>query len=224
MSEPSSRRTVLRATAGLAAGALVAGCVGQGASADGQTEQTADGDDANGVDDNDADGVDDNDAAGVDDNDTDGTDGDDTETDAQGHQHTDGGRTETRSETASGTGHGLVSQSFETVDVSCGEGTNTARVVFSRGSNRLRVRVEGVIRGPDGCTGAVLERAGTAPDDASTFRIEVGVESQNSGGVCTECVVDAEYRATFEFEGNLPETVAVFHETAAYNPVTRKRR
>lgn len=213
MPEPSSRRKVLRATAGLAAGALVAGCVGQGSGADGDQDGNADAD-GNPTGDHDHDSHQHSSADGT----TDTPQNVDDDSDDPTDPGSDGTATDTPADA-----RGLVSTSFESVDTSCGEGVNTASVYLGGGSDQLTVDVEGVIRGPDGCQVAVLESVGRAPDDDSTVQVHVGVESEGSG-VCTECIVDVSYRASFEFEGDLPGTVAVYHETAGDNPVAKKSR
>lgn len=200
MSRPSTRRELLRAGAGLAAAAGLAGCVGSGTGTDTETRTSP------------TDTPDDHDSGHS------HSDDDDTDTDPD---------TDTSSPTPTPAVEGLVSRSFESVDTSCGEGVNEATISFSEGANRLTVDVRGTIRGPDTCQVAVLERAGRAPDDDSTFRIRVGVETESPPGetpVCGQCIVDVQYRASFEFEGNLPGTVTVAHETAENNPVATKRR
>lgn len=117
--------------------------------------------------------------------------------------------------TATGTGGGttaagaagdrpaLRSQSFEFVSGRCGTRGGSATVT----TGDAAVTVEGTATGRNGCTEAVLRGAGY---EADGFRVRVGVASTD-GTACKQCITDLRYRATFEFAGGVPASVAVLH-------------
>ncbi|MFB6155369.1 MAG: hypothetical protein ABEJ22_05690 [Haloferacaceae archaeon] len=74
--------------------------------------------------------------------------------------------------------------------------------------------VTGCVRGPDGCSVAVLGDVGyDAADDLLT--VVVTTERQaDEDTACTQAVVDLGYEVTAQFENGLPGTVLVVHEGA----------
>lgn len=100
----------------------------------------------------------------------------------------------------------LTGQSFEVLDKGCGTGTDRATVK----RNDQTVTVTGVISGSNGCYTAELERARY---DAGADELRVNVRSFDPGdeAACMQCIVDIDYRATFEFEGGRPGSVTVRH-------------
>lgn len=100
----------------------------------------------------------------------------------------------------------MTDRSFEVVDRSCGEGANRASV--ERGTDR--VVVDGVIDGRNGCYTAELERA-EYDDGAGELTVDVR-SFEEDGEACTQCIVDVDYRATFEFDRGTPDTVTVRHD------------
>lgn len=114
--------------------------------------------------------------------------------------------TETEPETEAPGSNGMTSQSFEVLNVGCGSDAPTATV--ERGEDR--VEVDGTVQGQNGCYTADLERADY--DDGSD-ELTVDVRSYDGGGEgCTECIVDVDYRGTFEFRDGTPEEVHVRHD------------
>ena len=74
------------------------------------------------------------------------------------------------------------------------------------------VTVEGTIWGPDGCATAELERADY---DADSDELTVAVATARRGDVgdvCTQAIVEIEYRVTVSVEGAVPGTVVVTHD------------
>jgi hypothetical protein len=75
--------------------------------------------------------------------------------------------------------------------------------------------VEGIIWGSDGCKTATLE---TVEYDAGRDTLRVAVtttDREDAGDVCTETVVEIDYRVRVALTGALPGTVAVTHDGRA---------
>lgn len=101
----------------------------------------------------------------------------------------------------------LTDRSFEVRDRSCGDGTNRASV--DRGDDR--VVVEGTIDGRNGCYTAELAQA-RYDDGGDELTVDVRSDESDEGGMCTQCITDIDYRATFEFDGGTPDVVTVRHD------------
>lgn len=101
----------------------------------------------------------------------------------------------------------LTDRSFEVRDRSCGDGTNRASV--DRGDDR--VVVDGTIDGRNGCYTAELERA-RYDDGADELTVDVRSYESDESDMCTQCITDIDYRATFEFDRGTPDTVTVRHD------------
>ncbi|WP_245180820.1 hypothetical protein [Haloarcula amylovorans] len=74
------------------------------------------------------------------------------------------------------------------------------------------VAVEGTIWGANGCkTGKLL---GTDYDaEADELTVAVGTKDrEDAGDMCTQAIVEIEYRATVTFDHGLPATVVVTHD------------
>ena len=99
----------------------------------------------------------------------------------------------------------LSKESFEVGRNECGNETNEASVSFDD-----EVAVTGTITGTDGCETATLAAAGYRD---GAFRVVVGTGAEGTAGACAECLVEIEYEARFAFEGGLPATVIVEHES-----------
>lgn len=114
--------------------------------------------------------------------------------------------TETETETESPESNAMTSSSFEVLDVGCGGDADVATV--ERGEDR--VAVDGIIQGQNGCYTADLERA-DYDDGTDELTVDVRSYDDGDGGGCTECIVDIDYSATFEFSDGTPEEVHVRH-------------
>lgn len=114
--------------------------------------------------------------------------------------------TETEPETEASRSNGMTSRSFEVLNVGCGSEAPTATV--ERGEDR--VAVDGTIQGQNGCYTA--DQKEVHYDDGSD-ELTVDVRSYEGGGEgCTKCIVDVDYRASFEFRDGTPEEVHVWHD------------
>lgn len=215
-----NRRALLRASA--AAGALLAGCLetgddpgdagtaGGGGSPTGTTGRSPTGTENGGSGGDGADGDDDATTdeptdESTDDEPTDGSTDTETASDDDTPTETDGG---TETPDGSDGSNELVDRSFEVGGTECGQGANRAAV--SRGDDR--VDVDGTITGRNGCYTAELEDA-TYDEESDELRIAVSAydDSDEYEG-CQQCIVDVDYRATFEFRDGTPEEVTVFHD------------
>lgn len=104
----------------------------------------------------------------------------------------------------------LTDRSLELVDAGCGDADGRASVRFRRSADT--VVVDGTIRASDPCHVARL--AGTKLDtETGEFTVQVETEVRQTTGTtaCVQCVGAIEYRATFAFDGGLPESVSVVH-------------
>lgn len=100
----------------------------------------------------------------------------------------------------------MTDRSFEVHNRECGNGENKASVE----SGNHKVVIDGIIDGQNRCYTADLERA-RYDDDADELIVAVQSYESNDGGTCAQCIVDIDYRATFEFEGGTPGEVTVQH-------------
>lgn len=100
----------------------------------------------------------------------------------------------------------MTARSFEVLDRGCGEGENSASV--RRGQDQIEV--EGTIRGSNTCYTAELDRA-VYDDEADNLTVEVRSYEPDDATACAQCIVDIEYRATFDFQGGTPQEVTVRH-------------
>ena len=200
------RRALLRASA--AAGALLAGCLkagddpgdpgtaGGGGSPTGTADRTPTGTEGGG---SGGDGADGDDGATTDEStDTESATGDDTPSETDGATETPDG---------SDGSNEMADQSFEVGGTECGQGANRAAV--SRGDDR--VDVDGTIGGRNGCYTAELEDA-TYDDESDELTVAVHAYEDSDGGYCQQCIVDVDYRASFEFRDGTPDEVTVVHD------------
>jgi len=100
----------------------------------------------------------------------------------------------------------LTGQSFEVREKGCGNGTDRATIAHDAPT----VTVTGGIRGSNACYTAELRRA-RYDADADELRVEVRSFDPEEEDICAQCIVDIDYRATFEFEAGPPGTVTVRH-------------
>lgn len=99
----------------------------------------------------------------------------------------------------------LADQSFEVERVECGSEYGDHEVTTEDGV----ITVEGILDGSNGCYTAELV---TAEYDADADELYVEVESvdgSDEGEMCTQCIVEIEYVATFTFENDAPANVRV---------------
>lgn len=139
---------------------------------------------------------------------TDGTTSDDgattTDDESTATDGTTGGGTTTGDGATPDVGANVGDHSFEALDGGCGEGVDEARASFGDGS----VTVTGTISGTDGCRRPRLAGASYDADE-----LVVAVETHADGEMCSECLVDLDYEATFRFEGAAPGSVVVRHDS-----------
>ncbi|WP_434531267.1 hypothetical protein ACODNH_08675 [Haloarcula sp. NS06] len=102
-----------------------------------------------------------------------------------------------------------------------GSQTSSATVTF----DEHQVVVDGTIWGSDGCKTADLTDISydTSADELS---LSVGTkEMPDAGDMCTQAIIEIDYRATVMFENGLPGTVAVSHDSGnGLCPVTTATR
>jgi len=90
-----------------------------------------------------------------------------------------------------------------------GSQTNSATVTFDGD----QVVAEGTIWGADGCKTADLIEA-AYDSGADELSISVGTtEMTDAGDMCTQAIMEIDYRATVTFANGLPGTVVVSHDT-----------
>ncbi|MFT4883194.1 MAG: hypothetical protein ACI8U4_000695 [Natronomonas sp.] len=99
----------------------------------------------------------------------------------------------------------LVGQSFEVERVECGSDFGGHDVTTEDGT----VTVEGVLDGNNSCYTAELVR-GEYVREEDTLYVEVeSVDDSEEEEMCSTCIVEIEYVATFEFENGEPGSVRV---------------
>ena len=103
-------------------------------------------------------------------------------------------------------GRTLEDTGFEVPNVECGSDYGHHDVTRSGD----RVTVEGVVEGRDGCYTAELSR-GEYSSDEDTLFVEVESSRGDDGDMCTQCIVEVHYTATFEFDDGTPNRVEVDH-------------
>ncbi|WP_255149814.1 hypothetical protein [Halorarius halobius] len=122
----------------------------------------------------------------------------------------------------------LTSKAFEVQSVECGTGENSADAsvdptgASTADGTTYTVTVTGTIDGSDACHTARLRRVEPVPDD-DTLRVvvESHVPESKESSVCSQCIVDIDYRATLEFSCGYYGVVEVVHdgETVAEVPL-----
>lgn len=118
----------------------------------------------------------------------------------------DPGSTDSPTPTDDGTTQSNQGGSFEILRIGPGQGENSATVSFDDG-----VTVEGTIGGRNGCYRA---RLASTEQSGETFRVRVeAYEDADDDEVCTQSLVDIDYRATFAFPESLPGRVVVEHDS-----------
>ncbi|WP_458206989.1 hypothetical protein [Haladaptatus sp. NG-SE-30] len=115
----------------------------------------------------------------------------------------DGSGDQTTTTTAEPT---LKKRSFEILDTNCGNPTNEATVEFDQSN----VVVTGTISGSDSCAKPVL--AG-AKMESGELTVSVKTKKKDGTTACSECITELRYRATLAFDGSLPKSVTVVHES-----------
>ncbi|MDY6780678.1 MAG: hypothetical protein SV760_09090 [Halobacteria archaeon] len=101
----------------------------------------------------------------------------------------------------------MTDRSFRVTSKGSGVQKDTVDVSFGDS----RITLDGTIWGSDGCKTAEL---GDVSYDAESGELRVDVVTtnlENSGDFCTQAIVEIDYRASFDFEGGLPEKVVVSH-------------
>ena len=103
----------------------------------------------------------------------------------------------------------LGDTSFEITDTGCGQPTSEAGVSFDEEN---AITITGTISGSNACYTATLADVSYDPE---TGALEVTVSSMQKQGAeaCAQCIVEIDYEATVSFEGGLPATVRVVHQT-----------
>ena len=104
----------------------------------------------------------------------------------------------------------LASRSFRMTDAGCGQQTSEATVEFRR--ETPTVAVTGTIPGPNTCHEASLGDASYDPEEG-TLDVTVVTAAREGSDGCAQCIVELDYEATFQFDGGLPATVTVTHES-----------
>lgn len=99
----------------------------------------------------------------------------------------------------------LEDRSFEVERVECGDDYGDHEVIREDG----RVTVEGTLDGSNACYTAELVRGEYVAED-DTLYVEVeSVEDAEEGEMCSSCIVEIDYVATFEFANGEPGSVRV---------------
>lgn len=99
--------------------------------------------------------------------------------------------------------------SFEVLESGCGKPTSQASVDFADESS---VGVTGTVSGANACYTAELADANY---DSETDAAVVTVASKKAedAEMCADCITEIDYEATVTFEGGLPATVEVVHQS-----------
>ncbi|WP_435118603.1 hypothetical protein [Halolamina sp. C58] len=115
--------------------------------------------------------------------------------------------TDTPGDTPSGASTAIVSRSLEQQG-ECDSGGNAS--ISTEGTT---VTVEGCITGRNGCMYPALAAASYDADaDELTVRVTTEDES-DPDEACTQALVQRGYLVTVEFDGSLPGTTTVFHDS-----------
>ena len=113
-----------------------------------------------------------------------------------------GSQTETPTQTPT-----MTDSEFTVTRNESGTETDDATVSF----DDTTVTVEGTIWGSNSCQTAELDSA-DYDDAADELTITVATtEREDAGDVCTQAIVEIDYRATISFERGLPGSVVVTH-------------
>lgn len=104
----------------------------------------------------------------------------------------------------------LTDRTLSVTDSGCGNETNTASVSFDDGK-RL-VTVTGTITGSDACKTATLKDA-TYDSNADELAVTVAATNRDDADMCAQCLTEIDYEAEFSFDGGLPSSVTVDHDS-----------
>ncbi|MFH5797352.1 hypothetical protein [Haladaptatus sp. CMAA 1911] len=129
------------------------------------------------------------------------------------------GTTETGTTTRTSTstaGVTVKDRSLEVISAECGQPTNDAAIEFE--DSKKRLVVTGSMTGSDSCTRPKIESA-KCDTSSSAFTVTMGTKRKDGSVGCSECITEIEYRATFTFEGALPKSVTVTHESMGESKV-----
>lgn len=129
----------------------------------------------------------------------------------------DGETTDTPSptETPTPTSPAVEGATLTIRNIAGGQEADEAMVTVENGA----VIVMGTVWGSDGCKTAVLD---AAEYDAGADVLSVAVETtdrEDAGDVCTEAIVEINYRVSVSVSGERPGTVAVTHDGRAVTTV-----
>jgi hypothetical protein len=103
----------------------------------------------------------------------------------------------------------LGETTFELVERGCGNEVETASV--SVDSDAALVSVSGTTSGANTCYRA---RIANSSYDEGADEFELVMEAYDANdGACAECVTELDYEATADFEGGLPGSVVVVHDS-----------
>lgn len=102
----------------------------------------------------------------------------------------------------------LGKQSLKIKKAGCGQQKNAAAVEYADSN----VVVTGTIPGSDSCQTATLGDVSYSPE-GGTLDVTVTTKKKEGAGVCSQCISEIEYEATFQFEGGLPSNVTVTHDS-----------
>ncbi|MFW5928928.1 MAG: hypothetical protein ACOCT0_00705 [Halobacteriota archaeon] len=107
-----------------------------------------------------------------------------------------------------------VDTDFEVVSVSSGNGEDEADAELDEEAGEIVIT--GTAPGNNGCYSARLEEDDyDADEDIYTARIET-YEDREDDEMCTEALVDIEYRLVASFEGGLPSEAEVSHDDSTH--------
>jgi hypothetical protein len=103
----------------------------------------------------------------------------------------------------------IAGQNVSIVRIESGRQQDTAGVDVDGAT----VTVEGTIWGSDGCTTAELADASyDAAADELAVAVATTEREATAADMCTQAIVEIEYRATVAFENGVPGTVVVTHD------------
>lgn len=129
---------------------------------------------------------------------------------------TDTETTETGTTSTSGTDEAAKNRSLKVISVECGQPSNEASVAFE--DSKKRVVVTGSMTGSDSCARPTIESA-KSDSKSGAFTVTMGTKKKDGSVGCSECLTEIKYRATFTFEGSLPESVKVTHKSMGESKV-----